>query len=118
MSLFEIDFAGVPNFAESSVVIEFLGDDGPPIDWDGMALELRAGRTRGDGDPLVVMTQADGDITPSIEGDASLLAFRFRPAVWSGLVAGRYEIDIVYAQGGREILFGAGRLTIMEGVQE
>ena len=116
MSLFEIDFAGVPDDVETSCWIEFEAADGAPFDWAGKAFELRLGARRGDGAPLLTLTQASGAIEAVTADGASRLIFHFRPAVLEALEAGRYLHDLVYVEAGATHGFARGTLTLLEGV--
>ena len=117
MSLFVLNFAGIPDYADQSVWVEFTDPDDQPYDWTGSSFEMRIGTTRGDGAPSVTLTQADGDVVPSIVDGKSRITWRFRPEKIGPLGHGNFVHDVVRIMDGRPIAFAEGVIAINQGVK-
>lgn len=116
MSLFVIDFTGVLSTADDTVYIEVADENGAAYDWTGSTFEMRIGSTRGTGSPAVTLTQADGDVVPSIVAGKSRLTFRFRPEKLGDLAAGTHQHDLIRTLAGRPTSFGIGMIALRKGV--
>jgi len=112
VSRFVFDFTGVPDYADDTCFVELTDENGAAYDWAGSTFSMVIGRTRGDGAPLVTLTQADGDIVPSVVSGKSRLTFRFRPEKMGDLAAGKYPHSVLRELAGRPTLFGTGHIGL------
>lgn len=116
MSDLIIDFSSVPDFADKTFWLEFEDEAGQPLDFSGMTFEMRIGSARTGGDAPVTLTQADGDIVPSVVGGRTRLTWRFRPEKTGPLNGGEHRHDIIAFVGDRPTEFASGTLTIRQAV--
>ena len=111
MSHYVIDFEGIPDYADESCYVEFADADGGAYDWTSSTFRMIIGKRMGGASPLVELTQADGDIVPSVVGGKSRITWRFRPEKLENL-SGAYYHAILETVGGRDRLFGKGSISI------
>lgn len=120
--MFIADFRVRANGADDSDVFEIQdGDTGAAFEFDGSTFALRLGVTRGDGDPALVLTSADGEIAHEVAtiDDATWNRFtvNWPGARLSDLAPGRYLMDFVRSAAGADDNIGEGTVTISKGVQ-